>query len=134
MAKVEMAKDTYSFSNVIILLLFEGTNSININLQTCNLKTSRYISYKSVNQLQLSLFYWNDKKFSRSNGNFFSHFDSSFRCHIDATQWYMALNFEKNYQQLALLCVFSRWQLIKNLAPSTIVWCQCDIRIYESWK
>ena len=81
MAKVEMAKDTYSFSNVIFLLLFEGTNSININLQTCNLQTNWSISYKSVNQLQLSLFYWNDKKFSRSNGNFSSYL--IFFCHLN---------------------------------------------------
>ena len=34
-----------------------------------------------------------------------------------------------SYQLLAFLSNFSRWQLIQNLAPSTIVWRQCDIRI-----
>ena len=34
-----------------------------------------------------------------------------------------------SYQQLAFLSGFSCWQLIINLAPSTIVWRQCDIQI-----
>ena len=34
-----------------------------------------------------------------------------------------------SYQRLAFLSSFSRWQLIQNLAPSTIVWHQCDIWI-----
>ena len=33
------------------------------------------------------------------------------------------------YQRLAFLSGFSRWQLIQKSATSTIVWCQCDIRI-----
>ena len=36
------------------------------------------------------------------------------------------------YQQLRLLSVFIRWQLIQNLAPSTILWRHCDIKI--DWK
>ena len=34
-----------------------------------------------------------------------------------------------SYQRLAFLSTFGRWQLIQNLAPSTIVLRQCDIRI-----
>ena len=34
-----------------------------------------------------------------------------------------------SYQQLAFLSNFSGSQLIKDLAPSTIMWCQCDIWI-----
>ena len=34
-----------------------------------------------------------------------------------------------SYQWLAFLSIFSRWQLIQNLAPSTIEWRQYDIRI-----
>ena len=34
------------------------------------------------------------------------------------------------YQQQAFLSSFSRWLLIQNLAPSTIVWRQCDIQMY----
>ena len=30
---------------------------------------------------------------------------------------------------LGFLSAFSHLQLIQNLAPSTICWCQCDIRI-----
>ena len=37
--------------------------------------------------------------------------------------------FTISYQSLAFLSIFSRWQLIQNLAPSTIVWGQYDIRI-----
>ena len=39
--------------------------------------------------------------------------------------------------QLAFLSILSRQQLIQDLVPSTILWCQCDIRIdhwYESWS
>ena len=43
----------------------------------------------------------------------------------------MALNFE-SVIRLALLSSFSRLQLIQNLAPSTIVWRQFDIRIEPS--
>ena len=32
-------------------------------------------------------------------------------------------------QRLRVLRIASRWQLIQNLAPSTIVWRQCDSRI-----
>ena len=32
-------------------------------------------------------------------------------------------------QWLAFLSIFSRWQLIQNSAPSTIMWRQCDIQI-----
>ena len=31
--------------------------------------------------------------------------------------------------QLAFLSILSRWQLIQNSAPSTIVWRQCEIRL-----
>ena len=34
-----------------------------------------------------------------------------------------------SYQWLILLRKASHWQLIQNLAPSTIVWRQCDIRM-----
>ena len=34
-----------------------------------------------------------------------------------------------SYQRLAFLSILSHWQLISNSAPSTIVWCQCDIQI-----
>ena len=34
-------------------------------------------------------------------------------------------------QQLRILRKASHWQLIQNLTPSTIVWCQCDIRIIQ---
>ena len=43
----------------------------------------------------------------------------------------MALNFE-SVIRLALLSSFSRLQLIQNLAPSTIMWRQCDIQIIQS--
>ena len=38
-----------------------------------------------------------------------------------------------SYQWLAFLNSVGRWQLIKSLAPSTIVWRQCDIQIGESF-
>ena len=34
-----------------------------------------------------------------------------------------------SYQRLAFLSSFSSWQLIQNLAPSIIVWCQCEIQL-----
>ena len=34
-----------------------------------------------------------------------------------------------HYQQQAFLSSFGCWQLIQNLAPSTIVWGQCDMGI-----
>ena len=34
---------------------------------------------------------------------------------------------------LAFLSAFSHLQLIQNSAPSTICWCQCDIRIVIPW-
>ena len=40
---------------------------------------------------------------------------------VDGTKFWIS------YQWLAFLSIFSRWQLIQNLAPSTIVWHQCDI-------
>ena len=43
-----------------------------------------------------------------------------------------------SYQWLAFLSALSRWQLFQNLAPSTIVWRQCDIpiikRVYLMWN
>ena len=33
------------------------------------------------------------------------------------------------YQRLAFLSSFGPWQLIQNLAPSSIIWRQCDIEI-----
>ena len=38
-----------------------------------------------------------------------------------------------SYQQPAFFISSSHWQLIQNLAPSTIVWRQCDIRIEQFW-
>ena len=35
-----------------------------------------------------------------------------------------------NCKQPAFLSSFSRLQVIQNLAPSTIVWHQCDIRMF----
>ena len=35
---------------------------------------------------------------------------------------------------LAFLSAFSHLQLIQNSAPSTICWCQCDIRIWKKKK
>ena len=34
-----------------------------------------------------------------------------------------------SYQRLAFLSSFGPWQLIQNLAPSSIIWRQCDIEI-----
>ena len=42
---------------------------------------------------------------------------------VDGTKFWIS------YQQLPFLSSFGRWQLIQNLAPSTIVWHQCDIRM-----
>ena len=41
---------------------------------------------------------------------------------VDGTKFWISC------QWVAFLISFSRWQLIQNLAPSAIVWCQCDIR------
>ena len=43
----------------------------------------------------------------------------------------MALNklLTADKEQLAFLSSLCRWQMIQNLAPSTIVWRQCDIQI-----
>ena len=43
----------------------------------------------------------------------------------------MALNklLTADKEQLAFLSSLCSWQMIQNLAPSTIVWRQCDIRI-----
>ena len=38
--------------------------------------------------------------------------------------------FRIRYQRLAFLSSFGRWQLIQNLAPSTMVWRQYDIQIW----
>ena len=46
-------------------------------------------------------------------------------CHMMAD----GAEFWISYQRLAFLSIFSRWQLIQNLAPSTILWRQCDIEI-----
>ena len=47
-------------------------------------------------------------------------------------QWKINLNLHLLFQWLNLLRKASHWQLIQNLAPSTIVWSQCDIQI--AWK
>ena len=49
-----------------------------------------------------------------------------FGCHIDAIR---CIGFLINYQWLAFLSTLRRCQLIQNLAPSTIVWRQCNIPI-----
>ena len=38
-----------------------------------------------------------------------------------------------SYQRPAFLSISSHWQLIQNLAPFTIMWHQCDIRIRKTW-
>ena len=43
-----------------------GVNSIKTNLQTCNLWTGQYVSYKSVNQFWFNLPHKNDKMFVTS--------------------------------------------------------------------
>ena len=45
-----------------------------------------------------------------------------FRPNLDVTFWI-------RFQRLRVLRIASCWQLIQNLAPSTIVWRQCDIQI-----
>ena len=38
------------------------------------------------------------------------------------------IEFLLNCQQLRIPRKASRWKLVQNLAPSNILWCQCDIR------
>ena len=42
---------------------------------------------------------------------------------VDGTKFWIS------YQQPAFISISSCWQLIQNSVPSTIVWCQYDIRI-----
>ena len=51
---------------------------------------------------------------------------------ISRWSWKINFKFWISYQPLAFLSILSHWQLIQNSAQSTIVWCQCDIRIV-SW-
>ena len=44
---------------------------------------------------------------------------------VDGTKFWIS------YQQLTFLSILSHWQLIQNLAPSTIVWRQCNIWIFR---
>ena len=68
--------------------------------------------------------FWNRTLFQLLLG-YFSDLIQSHWCHtmVDCAKFWI------NYQQLAFLSSYSRWQLIQNLVPSTIMRCQCDIPI-----
>ena len=70
--------------------------------------------------------FWNRMLFQLLLG-YFSDLIQSHWCHtmVDCAKFWI------NYQQLAFLSSYSRWQLIQNLVPSTIMRCQCDIRIHQ---
>ena len=81
----------YSFANVKFFwhLMWKmfchsgGVNSIKTNLQTCNLWTSLYVSYKSVNLFWLNLPHKNGKTFFTSNVKNFSHLQMDIFCYFD---------------------------------------------------
>ena len=68
-------------------LPFKRANSMETNLRTCNLQTSQFISYKSVNQFWLNLPYPNGKKFSRSNVKNNFTFANGYFCHFNLHSW-----------------------------------------------
>ena len=58
-------------------------NSIKTNLETCNLWTGQYVSYKSVNLFWLNLPHQNGKTFFTSNVKNFSHLQMNIVCYFD---------------------------------------------------
>ena len=92
-----------------------GETSLNVYNRLCNLDGWKYRSFLLISA-NLEWWIW-------CSGQFL----------IQMSYWrHMMLDVAKiSYQRLAFLSICSHWQLIQNLAPSTIVcvWHQCDIRI-----
>ena len=82
--KVEISK-RYLFANLMWKTFCHtgGVNSIKTNLQTCNLWTGKYLSYKSVNLVWLNLPHQNGKTFYTSNVKNISHLQMNIFCCFD---------------------------------------------------
>ena len=112
MYKVKIEKDIH---------LQMWRNLIKTNLQTCNLWTGQYVSYKSVNLFWLNLPHQNGKTFSTSNFKNFSPLQIHIFCYFDFchckrnTLWFQ-LHFLWSFSLVYLLS--SNWFEIECMRDS----------------